>query len=158
MLLVYLTASWVLGIILARFLWAQGVIGCGSPPTWALAVSSALLVAAAILLRRRKRVRLALVLLLFALLGGWRYQSHPHAPCFTPDDLAFHNGEGEPAWVTVVKMSSAAVAIGCSGAISGLRATPNGPQRHRSHGRCARARTPSQSRRWRSGSLWSCQR
>jgi hypothetical protein len=67
-----------------------------------LAVSSALLVAAAILLRRRKRVRLALVLLLFALLGGWRYQSHPIEPCFTPDDLAFHNGaDEEPAWVTV---------------------------------------------------------
>ena len=102
MLLVYLTASWVLGIILARFLWAQGVIGCGSPPTWALAVSSALLVAAAILLRRRKHVRLALVLLLFAVLGAWRYQSHPTEPCFTPDDLAFHNGsDDETAWVAV---------------------------------------------------------
>ncbi len=102
MLLVYLTASWVLGIILARFLWAQGVIGCGSPPTWAWAVLSALFIGAAVLLRRRKRVRLALVLLLFALLGGWRYQSHPIEPCFTPDDLAFHNGtDDEPAWVTV---------------------------------------------------------
>jgi hypothetical protein len=38
-----------------------------------------------------------------------------------------------------VGMRTAAVAIGCSGGISGLRATPNGPQRHRSHGRCARA-------------------
>ena len=102
MLLVYLTASWVLGIILARFLWAQGVIGCGSPPTWAWAVLSALFIGAAVLLRRRKRVRLALVLLLFTLLGGWRYQSHPIEPCFTPDDLAFHNGaDEEPAWVIV---------------------------------------------------------
>jgi competence protein ComEC len=103
MLLVYLTAAWVLGIILARFLWAQGVIGCGSPPTWAWAVLSALFIGgAAVLLRRRKRVRLALVLLLFALLGAWRYQSHPIEPCFTPDDLAFHNGsDDEPAWVTV---------------------------------------------------------
>jgi len=91
MLLVYLAASWILGIILARFLWAQGVIGCGSPPTWALAVSSALLVAAAVLLRRRKRVRLALVLLLFTVLSAWRYQSYPIQPSFTPNDLTLCN-------------------------------------------------------------------
>jgi len=42
------------------------------------------------------------VLLLFATLGAWRYQSHPLDPCLTPSDLAFHNGsEDEFVWVTV---------------------------------------------------------
>jgi len=55
-----------------------------------------------LLLRRRKHVRLTLLLLLFALLGAWRYQSHPLKPSFAPSDLAYHNGgDSEPAWATI---------------------------------------------------------
>jgi len=33
---------------------------------------------------------------------AWRYQSHPLHPCFSPCDLAFHNGSADAtAWVTV---------------------------------------------------------
>jgi len=102
MLLVYLTAAWVVGILLARFLWAQGLIGCDAPLLWIWGALSAILVAAAVLLRRRKSLRLALVLFLLAVLGAWRYQSRPLDPCLTPSDLAFHNGnEDEFVWVTV---------------------------------------------------------
>ena len=73
MLLVYLTAAWILGILLARLLWIQGVIGCGTPAPWIWGVLSVLLVVCAALLRRRKKIRPALVLLLFATLGAWRY-------------------------------------------------------------------------------------
>jgi competence protein ComEC len=103
MLLVYLVASWTLGIVLARFLWGQGIIGCNLPVLWMWGAAAATLIAAAILLRRQRRVRLVLVLLLFALLGAWRYQSHPLKPCFTASDLAFHNGADDvPTWATVV--------------------------------------------------------
>ncbi|MDH7486643.1 MAG: ComEC/Rec2 family competence protein [Anaerolineae bacterium] len=102
MLLIYLTAAWLLGIFLARLLWAQGVMGCACPPAWARAVLLPVPLMAALLVRRRPQARLAALLLFCALLGAWRYQSRPFQPCFTPDDLAFHNGnEDEPAWVTV---------------------------------------------------------
>ena len=102
MLLIYLTASWILGILVARFMWDQRVFGCASPPFWAWLATSVMVVISAILLRRLRRVRLALVLLLFALLGAWRYQSHPLEPCLTPSDLAFHNGsEDKFVWATV---------------------------------------------------------
>jgi competence protein ComEC len=103
MLLIYLTLAWTLGIVLARFLWDQGLFGCQAPGLWLWLGLSALLVAAAIFLRHHRKVRLAIVLLLFALLGAWRYQLHPLEPCFTPSDLAFHNVTAEaPTWVTVV--------------------------------------------------------
>jgi competence protein ComEC len=102
MLLVYLSVAWIVGIFLGRLLWDQGVISCDWPALWIWGASAILLLVAAILLRRRKSVRLALVLLLFALLGAWRYQSHPLDPCFAPSDLAFHNGnEEEPVWAAV---------------------------------------------------------
>lgn len=42
------------------------------------------------------------LLLLFALLGTWRYQTHPLEPCFAPGDPAYHNGSCEElAWVTI---------------------------------------------------------
>jgi len=102
MLLITLTAAWLLGIFLARVLWAQGIMGCACPPSWAWAVLLPIPLITAILVRRRPRARLAVLLLLFALLGAWRYQTRPFEPCFTPEDLAFHNGsDDEPAWVTV---------------------------------------------------------
>jgi len=107
MLLVYLAASWIQGILLARFLWDQGVIGCGAPGLWLWLAVSAFLIAAAILCHRRKRTCLALVLLLFALLGAWRCQPRPLEPCFTPPDLAFHSSsENGPSWVTLTGVVS----------------------------------------------------
>ncbi|HUW14907.1 MAG TPA: ComEC/Rec2 family competence protein, partial [Anaerolineae bacterium] len=102
MLLIYLTAAWTLGILLARYFWSQGIIGCHAPALWIWGTLSAILIVSAIVLRRRKNVRLTLVLILFAILGAWRYQSHPPDPCLTPSDLAFHNGnEDKFVWATV---------------------------------------------------------
>ena len=102
MLLVYLAVAWLVGIFLGRVLWSPGIISCATPPTWVWEVVSAALIVGAIFLRRRRKVRLALVLLLFAILGGWRYQSHPPEPCFTTSDLAYHNGsQDHPLWVTI---------------------------------------------------------
>jgi len=102
MLLIYLATAWIVGILLARLLWAQGLVGCAASVPWVWGALSAILIVVAILLRRRRNVRLTIVLLLFATLGAWRYQSHPLDPCLTPSDLAFHNGsEDEFVWVTV---------------------------------------------------------
>jgi competence protein ComEC len=38
-------------------------------------------------------VRGVVALLLFLILGAWRYQAHPFAACPTADDLAFYNGD-----------------------------------------------------------------
>lgn len=101
MTLVYLTVAWICGIFCARWLWSQAVIGCATPG-WPFAVLAAMLTLAAIILRRRPVERLATVLLLFCVLGAWRYHAHPYAVCPTAGDLAFYNGDDRHSvWVTV---------------------------------------------------------
>ncbi len=101
MTLVYLTVAWIGGILLARLLWSQGVIGC-TTPSWPFALSAGLVALAAVLLRRRPQERMAAVVLLFCILGAWRYQAHPYAACPTADDLAFYNGDEKRAvWAAV---------------------------------------------------------
>jgi competence protein ComEC len=102
MALVYLAVAWTVGIWLARWLWSLGLFGCAAPAAWlwagALAVSLVGLIAA----RRRPAWRLPAGMLLILLLGALRFQLSPFAPCFSPADLAFHNGSAErPVRATV---------------------------------------------------------
>ncbi len=102
MTLIYLTLAWLVGIAAAHALWQSRSITCyaPTPAQWGSALVVAL--AGAILLRRRPRLQLAALLVLFALGGAWRYQSHPLQPCFTTNDLAAYNGRPDAAvWVTV---------------------------------------------------------
>ena len=100
MTLVYLTLAWIAGILLAHTLWSLDLVGCATSG-WPLGVLAALAALVAILLRRRPAMRLAAVLLVFCLLGAWRYQAHPFAACPAPGDLAFYNGDEKNAvWAT----------------------------------------------------------
>lgn len=102
MTLIYLTVAWLIGIAAAHTLWQSHHVTCyaPTPAQWGGALAS--LLVAAIVLRQRPRPRLAVLLLLFALGGAWRYQSHPLQPCFTMNDLATYNGRPEAAvWVTI---------------------------------------------------------
>jgi competence protein ComEC len=91
MTLLYLTLAWAGGILLGHLLWLQGAIGCETP-TWPFALAFGTAATALILLRRQPPARLASGAVLFLLLGIWRYDAHPLAPCPTPADLAFYNG------------------------------------------------------------------
>ena len=91
MTLLYLTLAWAGGILLSHFLWSQGAIGCETP-AWPFALAAGTAATALILLRRQPSARLASAAALFLLLGMWRYDTHPLAPCPTPADLAFYNG------------------------------------------------------------------
>lgn len=107
MLLVYLTIAWAGGILVAYALWSVGALGCGTP-AWPFALLAAGVTAAFFLARRHPAGRFAAVLLLFALLGAWRYQAHPYAACPTPNHLAFYNGDDQRA----VKATVEGVVIG----------------------------------------------
>ena len=100
MTLVYLTAAWIGGIVLAHLLWSQGAIGCATPD-WPCAAAAGALALAAAAFRRRPAERLAAILLLTGILGGWRYLAHPYAACPSPQDLAFYQGDDtDGVWVT----------------------------------------------------------
>ena len=94
MTLVYLAIAWLGGIWLVHQLWIAGVIGCATPG-WLFGVSAASFGVMAAVLRRHSAARLALVLALCGILGGWRYQAHPFATCSTPQTLAFYNGDAQ---------------------------------------------------------------
>lgn len=101
MLLVYLTIAWAGGIFLAYALRSAGILGCTAPgwPFAALAVAASVASAAA---RCRPSWRRTAVLLLFMVLGAWRYHAHLSAACPTPEHLAFYNGDAaSTATVTV---------------------------------------------------------
>ena len=103
MLLLYLTIAWVMGILLGRFLWSQGIIGSTVPHLWVWISLCSVLLALAMLLRRHKSIRVTLFLFLFAALGLWRHQSHPVDPLHGPEDLAFYNSPSDdPVWVETV--------------------------------------------------------
>lgn len=94
MTLVYLALAWCAGIWLTHQLWGFGLIGCRTPG-WlfaAPALAAAMLAAAR---RRQAAVQWAAVLLIFALLGGWRYQRQPFAICASPTTLAAYNGSAD---------------------------------------------------------------
>ena len=91
MTLIHLTIAWLVGIAAAHQLWQAGLLGCDQPsaPLWGGALGGVL--TAALFTRRLPRARAAGVLLLFTLLGAWRYQLRPLEPCFGPADLAYYN-------------------------------------------------------------------
>jgi len=101
MTLIYLTLAWLCGILLSHLLWSQRLIGC-TTPGWPFGAAAGAAFLALLMLRRHPRARLASLLLLALILGSWRYQSHPFAPCPTASDLAFYNGnEQHSVWATV---------------------------------------------------------
>ncbi|MCX6028674.1 MAG: ComEC/Rec2 family competence protein [Chloroflexi bacterium] len=122
MTLVYLALAWACGIWLAHLLWMQGALGCATPqwPFGVLATAAVVWVLGGRYLtpnpspaRRGESVsplpgrllasraageggregRFAAALLVFLLLGAWRYHAHPFAACPTAADLAFYNGD-----------------------------------------------------------------
>lgn len=102
MTLVYLAVAWAVGIWLARWAWSLGILGCAAPSPWIWGVLLTAPLAGLIASRRRPRWRLPAALGLFLALGALRFHLAPLTPCFTPTDLAFHNGNLErPAWATV---------------------------------------------------------
>lgn len=101
MTLVYLALAWCAGIWLAHQLWQFGAIGCGTSG-WAFAAPALIAAALAGGLHRRAAVRRSAVLLIFGLLGGWRYQQQPFAVCAAPTTLAAYNGSADaPSRATV---------------------------------------------------------
>ncbi len=102
MTLIFLTIAWLIGIATAHLLWQNGLLSSGWPalPLWASASGLALI--SALILRHRPSGRLAALILLSAVLGAWRYQSHPLQPGLTPSDLAYFNGdERRGIWATI---------------------------------------------------------
>ena len=90
MTLIYLALAWAVGIVACHALWTQGLLGCAAPG-WPLGALAGVAGLGAILVRRRPALRLVLAMLLMALLGGWRYHSHPLAACVTPTDLSYYH-------------------------------------------------------------------
>ena len=102
MTLVWLVVAWAAGIWLARWAWSLGAINCDSPGPMIWASLLALPVIAMLVSRSRPRWRLPAAAILLLLLGALRFQLSPFLPCFSPTDLAFHNGTlDNPAWATV---------------------------------------------------------
>ncbi len=92
-LLLYLSAAWMAGVAAGHEAWKLHVLKCGSPPTVAWAATVALSIAAYVAFRRLRRYKLSLwsLILLSAVLGVWRYSSHPQSPCLGPKDVASYS-------------------------------------------------------------------
>lgn len=102
MTLVYLTIGWLAGIALAHRLWQAGLITCDRPSPVIWGAAGAAILGLALALQRERRARLSFFILLFGLLGGLRYQSHPLWPCFTSADLAYYNGDEDArVWAVI---------------------------------------------------------
>ncbi|MCB0242116.1 MAG: ComEC/Rec2 family competence protein [Anaerolineae bacterium] len=102
MTLVWLIIAWATGIWLARWAWSLGVVSCDAPGPLVWAGLLALPALALILSRNRRAWRLPAAAILLLLLGALRFQLSPFLPCFSPTDLAFHNGSlDNPTWTTV---------------------------------------------------------
>ncbi len=101
MTLVYLALAWGGGIVLCHLLWSGGVLGCHTPG-WPFASLGGAATLTLFALRRRSWPRLVVGLALMLVLGAWRYQAQPFAPCAAPGDLARLNGDDQHAvWATV---------------------------------------------------------
>lgn len=92
MTLVYLAIAWTCGILLGQVLRSAGILTC-STPAWAFGAAAGACVAGLAALRRLKGLRLGSALLLFLLLGAWRYHAAPFDPCVSPADLSYHHAQ-----------------------------------------------------------------
>ncbi|MCB0205738.1 MAG: DUF4131 domain-containing protein, partial [Anaerolineae bacterium] len=102
MTLVWLIVAWIAGIWLARWVWSLGAVNCDSPGPLIWAGLLALPATGLIVSRVRPGWRLPSAAILLLLLGALRFQLSPFLPCFSPTDLAFHNGTlDNPAWATL---------------------------------------------------------
>ncbi len=100
MTLVYLAVAFAGGILAGHFLRLAGVLSCGTP-SWLFPLAVALTLSALLLVRKRPSARLAAALVLFIVLGAWRYGGNPFERCLSPADLAtYHRGE-DGVWATV---------------------------------------------------------
>ncbi len=90
MTLVYLAIAWTCGILLGQVLRTAGILTCNTP-LWAFGAAAGACVVGLAALRRLKGMRLGGALLLFLILGAWRYQAAPFDPCVSPDDLSYHH-------------------------------------------------------------------
>ncbi len=92
---IYAALAMGAGVVAGEWLHVRGVFMCSgedlSPkPIWLLA-PLILLVPGLWLGWRRRRTLIPMTIIIFVLLGGWRYLSHPFEPCFGPDALVnFH--------------------------------------------------------------------
>ena len=94
---IYAALALAAGVVAGEWLHARDVFFCSgaamSPdPAWLLA-PLILLIPLLWLGRRRRRALIPVVIIIFALLGSWRYLSHPFDPCFGPDALVNHHAE-----------------------------------------------------------------
>ena len=85
------------GVLAGEQLLARGVFSCSGAaltpaPAWLLG-PVILLIPLLWLGRRQRRVLIPALALIMALLGGWRYLSHPFEPCFGPEALVHYHAE-----------------------------------------------------------------
>jgi competence protein ComEC len=99
MTLVYLAIAFVCGILTGYVLRSEGVLSCASPAEL-FAASGCICAGCADALPTATARRVVAAILLFLVLGAWRYSSEPFDPCFGPGDLAYWQSE-DGAWVTV---------------------------------------------------------
>jgi competence protein ComEC len=93
MTLVYLAIAFACGILTGYVLRSEGVLSCATPDA-ILPLFAFLTLLVWILLRRHRGPRLLAGVLLFALLGAWRYQAEPFDACFGASDVAYWQTEG----------------------------------------------------------------
>ncbi len=95
---IYAALSLGAGVAAGEWLYGRGAFSCTGAvltpdPAWLLA-PIILLLPLLWLGRRRRRALIPTIVIIFALLGGWRYLSHPFEPCFGPEVLVnFHAGD-----------------------------------------------------------------
>ncbi len=94
---VYAALALGAGVVLGYGLLARGLFTCAGenllpPPAWLL-LPVVLLAPLLWLGRHRRRVLIPVVGIIFLLMGGWRYLSHPFQPCFGPDALVQYHAE-----------------------------------------------------------------
>jgi len=100
MTLVYLAVAFAGGILAGHLLRLAGVLSCDTP-SWLFPAAIALFLTILLLIRSRPAARLVAALVLFVLLGAWRYDVHPFERCLGPTDLASYHPGDEGAWATI---------------------------------------------------------
>ena len=94
---IYAALALAAGVVAGEWLSGKGVFSCTGgaltpDPAWLLA-PLILLIPLLWLGRHRRRVLIPAVAIIFALVGGWRYLSHPFEPCFGPEALVNYHAE-----------------------------------------------------------------
>ncbi len=105
MTLVYLAVAFAAGVAAGHLLRSEGLTAC-APPAWLFPSLVTCAIVSLFLVRRRRPARrrrlapLALGIVLFLVLGAWRYAGAPFDRCWTAGDLAYYQTEAG-VWATV---------------------------------------------------------